>query len=169
MQLLCNFIEITLRHGYSPVNLMHIFRSNFTEITLQHGYSPVNLRHIFRTSFCKNTSRWLLLKFRYMKNIYTILSTFWKFLLSSRCHRVAISKILSEMHYTKNEVFHKEMWPLRKCDHSVNVTTANLVTFTEETLNGKLYFLCSDAPTQLAHKCWKWTKKTTTIDSCTNC
>ena len=27
--LLCNFIEITLRHGCSPVNLLHIFRTIF--------------------------------------------------------------------------------------------------------------------------------------------
>ena len=34
---------------------------NFIEITLQHGCSPVSLLHIFRTSFRKNTSGWLLL------------------------------------------------------------------------------------------------------------
>ena len=34
---------------------------NFIEIALQHGCSPVNLLHIFRTPFPKNTSRWLLL------------------------------------------------------------------------------------------------------------
>ena len=39
IKLLCNFIEIALRHGCSPVNLLHIFRTPFT----------------------KNTSRWLLL------------------------------------------------------------------------------------------------------------
>ena len=27
IKLLCNFIEITLRHGCSPVNLLHIFRT----------------------------------------------------------------------------------------------------------------------------------------------
>ena len=27
----CNFIEITLRHGCSPVNLLHIFRTPFTK------------------------------------------------------------------------------------------------------------------------------------------
>ena len=37
---------------------------NFIEITLQHGCSPVNLLHIFRTYFLKNTSRRLLLKCR---------------------------------------------------------------------------------------------------------
>ena len=35
---------------------------NFIEITLQNGCSPVNLWHIFRTPFLKNTSEWLLLK-----------------------------------------------------------------------------------------------------------
>ena len=34
---------------------------NFIEITLRHGCSPVNLLHIFRTPFTKNTSGWLLL------------------------------------------------------------------------------------------------------------
>ena len=35
--------------------------SNFIEITLQHGFSPVNLLHILRTPFPKNISRGLLL------------------------------------------------------------------------------------------------------------
>ena len=35
--------------------------SNFIEITLRHGYSPVNLLHIFRTPFPLNTSGRLLL------------------------------------------------------------------------------------------------------------
>ena len=34
---------------------------NFIEISLRYGCSPVNLLHIFRTPFPKNTSRWLLL------------------------------------------------------------------------------------------------------------
>ena len=33
IKLLCNFIQITLRHGCSPVNLLHIFRTPFTENT----------------------------------------------------------------------------------------------------------------------------------------
>ena len=36
---------------------------NFIEITLRHGCSPVNLLHIFRRPFYKNTSGGLLLKF----------------------------------------------------------------------------------------------------------
>ena len=34
---------------------------NFIKITLGHGCSPVNLLHIFRTPFLKNSSGWLLL------------------------------------------------------------------------------------------------------------
>ena len=36
------------------------FICNFIEITLQHGCSPVNLLHIFRTPFSKNDPGWLL-------------------------------------------------------------------------------------------------------------
>ena len=36
--------------------------SNFIEITLSHGCSPVNLLHIFKTPFQQNTSGWLFLK-----------------------------------------------------------------------------------------------------------
>ena len=36
---------------------------NFIEIALRHGCSPVNLLHIFRTAFLKNTSGQLLLLF----------------------------------------------------------------------------------------------------------
>ena len=41
------------------------FLWNFIEITLWHGCSPVNLLHIFRIPFYKNTSRGLLLTFHY--------------------------------------------------------------------------------------------------------
>ena len=34
--------------------------SNFIEITLQHWVSPVNMMHIFRTAFYKNTYEGLL-------------------------------------------------------------------------------------------------------------
>ena len=35
---------------------------NFIEIALRHGCSPINLLHIFRTPFPRNSSRWLPLK-----------------------------------------------------------------------------------------------------------
>ena len=39
---------------------------NFIEIALWHGCSPVNLLHVFRTPFPRNTSGWLLLN-RFIK------------------------------------------------------------------------------------------------------
>ena len=33
IKLLCSFIEILLRHGCSPLNLLHIFRTPFTKNT----------------------------------------------------------------------------------------------------------------------------------------
>ena len=41
----CDFSEVT---------------SNFSEITLRHGYSPINLPYIFKISFPKNTFEGLL-------------------------------------------------------------------------------------------------------------
>ena len=35
--------------------------SNFIEIALRYGCSPINLLYIFRAPFSKNTSEWLLL------------------------------------------------------------------------------------------------------------
>ena len=40
---------------------------NFIEIALRHGCSPVNLLHIFGTPFPKSTSEWLLLKFPFVQ------------------------------------------------------------------------------------------------------
>ena len=48
IKMLCNFIEITLRHGYSPAKFLHIFRKPFT----------------------KPTSRWLLLYVHYQSSIF---------------------------------------------------------------------------------------------------
>ena len=43
---------------------------NFIEITLWHGCSPVNLLHIFRTPFLKNTSGGLLLNLSILRVIH---------------------------------------------------------------------------------------------------
>ena len=48
-----------LKCGFDKVAL----QSSFVEITLWHGCSPVNLVHIFRTPFYKNTYEGLLLLF----------------------------------------------------------------------------------------------------------
>ena len=54
--------KFTGEHPYqSAISIKLLW--NFIQITLRHGCSPVNLLHIFRTPFLKNTSGWLLLVF----------------------------------------------------------------------------------------------------------
>ena len=45
---------------------------NFIEITLRHGCSPVNLLHIFRTPFPRNSSGWLLLVLQLSPHLLTL-------------------------------------------------------------------------------------------------
>ena len=56
-------------------------QSNIIEITLPHGCSPVNLLHIFRTPFPRNTSGWLLLIRRttlYLSQIHKNCKSQWQ-------------------------------------------------------------------------------------------
>ena len=46
--------------------------SNFTETSRRHGYSPVNLLHIFRTLFSRNISGWLLLFLVFRMKIFLL-------------------------------------------------------------------------------------------------
>ena len=63
------FIGVLIKRCFGNVQLINRippiskcdFNSNFIEITLRHGCSPVNLLHISRTPFPKNTSGGLLL------------------------------------------------------------------------------------------------------------
>ena len=61
----CGSCKATLLKWCSGSNFIEkVFwklQSNFIEITLRHGCSPVSLLHIFRTPFTKNASRRLLL------------------------------------------------------------------------------------------------------------
>ena len=90
--------------------------SNFIEITLWHGCSPVNLLHIFRTPFSKNTSRWLLLSLTtLMLNEIkkTILSRRVTIVLSDLCHPLNLLESTNrlELQNTQNfEVFYCIKW-----------------------------------------------------------
>ena len=59
--------KFTGKHPCRSVILIKLF-CNFIETTLRHGSSPVNLLHIFRTIFLKNTAGWLLLKIIVLKS-----------------------------------------------------------------------------------------------------
>ena len=57
IKLLCNFIEITLRHWCSPGRLLHIFRTIFPKNTSVHGasYDPLNfLYKMYKLSLLKS-------------------------------------------------------------------------------------------------------------------
>ena len=49
--LLCNFIEITFRHGRSPVNMLHIFRTPFPKNTSSGLRLKLNFQKLFTISF----------------------------------------------------------------------------------------------------------------------
>ena len=63
----CHFLKTrTFRSSHQVVFLgKGVLKTcnKFIEITLRHGYFPVNLLHIFRTPFLRNTSERLLLDF----------------------------------------------------------------------------------------------------------
>ena len=64
------FIRKSVLKICSKFTKKHLRRSvicNFIEITLRHGYSAVDLLHSFRTAFLKNTSKGLPLSFVYKK------------------------------------------------------------------------------------------------------
>ena len=54
-----NHLDITENPCRSVISINLL--CNFIEITLRHGCTHVNLLHIFRTPFYKNTCGWLLL------------------------------------------------------------------------------------------------------------
>ena len=76
VKLLCNFIEITLLHGCSPVNLLHIFRAPFTKNTSGRLLLNLDLSSI-RNSESNSIFKSKLLSFiRSVQNNITIFSTF---------------------------------------------------------------------------------------------
>ena len=60
MKLLCNFIEVTLRRGYSPVNLWHIFKTLLLGIALHGGkeLENMNFTKMKEYSFSKKLNAW---------------------------------------------------------------------------------------------------------------
>ena len=58
-----NMRQIYRRTPMPKCDFNKVALATLIEITLRHGCCPVNLLHIFRTPFYKNTSGWLLLTF----------------------------------------------------------------------------------------------------------
>ena len=79
--------KFTREHPYqSAISIKLLY--NFIEIWLRHGCSPVNLVHIFRALFYKNPSGGLILKiYSFKADLWKMEYRFWKCwsLLSSAC------------------------------------------------------------------------------------
>ena len=82
IKLLCNFIQIVLRHGWSPVNCMHIFRK----------------------PFLKNTSGWLLLPFDGILFSYYVY--FVKYKLSMAAHPRMKFRLFQSTWYFSVKIFY---------------------------------------------------------------
>ena len=72
IKLLCNFIEITLRHWCSPVNFLHIFSTTFNKNTFR-GLLVIRI-----TTFNENLGNILKLKNILGENIPSILRQLFK-------------------------------------------------------------------------------------------
>ena len=70
--------KFTRDHPCRSVILIKM-QSNVIGITLRHGCSPVNLLHIFRIPFLKNTSVWLFLILVAWNTVNTLFCTLWQF------------------------------------------------------------------------------------------
>ena len=92
-------IKFTGEHPCRSVISIKLY-SNFIEITLWHGCSAVNLLHIFRTLFPKNTSGWLLLSLLLFLDLdhSVIVQIFFciSFLICFVKYKLPLSRIMSE-------------------------------------------------------------------------
>ena len=80
--------------GEHPHRSAILIKLQFIEITLQHGCSLANLLHIFRTPFLKNTSCGLLLSFEiylHLEEVSTRRGTNVQYLVDS-CHVTTLGK-----------------------------------------------------------------------------
>ena len=86
---------IRLLHLREILDLFEILMilCNFIEIKLRHGCSPVNLLHIFRTSFPRNTFWWLLLKYLAFSWVATPITSFLEINLSQILVKVITIKL----------------------------------------------------------------------------
>ena len=122
IKLLCNFIEITLRHGCSPVNLLHIFRAPFTKNTSGRLLLNLDLSSI-RNSESNSIFKSKLLSFiRSVQNNITIFSTF----LTSQGSELLIRLRLGFTHLKEHRFrhsFQECMNPICSCSLEIEDTS----------------------------------------------
>ena len=80
----------------------------FVEITLRHGWSPVNLLYIFKPPFPKNTSGWLLLMITSIVSLFLPVNRFkcddyWQNIFTQKSSTFVI--IILKVHLINSHVF----------------------------------------------------------------
>ena len=95
-------------------------QSKFIEITIRHGCSPVNLLHIFRTPFPENTSEGMLLVFLLNESSPQSSLTQYKLQLGSLISRVQKqrSRGVLQKRCSENVQPIYRRTPMPKCDFS---------------------------------------------------
>ena len=89
LKICSKFIE---QHPHRSAILIKL-QSNFIEITLWHGCSLVNLLHIFRTPFLKNNSGGLLLWNKQMRIQSPVKHLRWSFFLNSSILNICLCSV----------------------------------------------------------------------------
>ena len=76
IKLLCNLIEMTLRHGWSPANLLHIFRAPFPKKTsdklLLKSWSNYSMQE-FKKQSCEHVRKTAFHQYLAAKSCYILL------------------------------------------------------------------------------------------------
>ena len=148
MRLQSSFIEITLRHGCSPVNLLHIFRTPFLKNTsgrlllnkIDHqfsgdignnGYWAIDLRHrLFRSRettviFCANFRFvWAIALKLYDFHFLFIWTIYWNFM---RVRQGGL--FFTAAFFTQNYHFFKKIVFFQKSDFRKSVSTCRLMKY----------------------------------------
>ena len=117
-------------------------QSNLIEIALRHGCSPINLMHIFRTHFTKNTSGWLLLWILWWeKKAMRTMNEVMKSLLNL-IDQLIVNNIQSWLGKTK-QLFEIFKIILDSCFSFPNFNMGNLFTQNSSVLNlRRLFSMC---------------------------
>ena len=121
--------------------------SSIIEMVLRHGCSPVNLLHIFRTPFRRNTSGWLLLNQYRLRNVYYLRSwekTFHKFLqnknqeMETRSSMLALQEIYATYWFCLKVTFLSIVNPPCEQAYSEPIQTSRmeLSAYTDNGVNG---------------------------------
>ena len=149
VQKICS--KFTEEHPCRSVTSIKL-QSNFIEIALRHGCSPVNLLHIFRTPFSRNTSGWLLLK-SIVLLYYSIFKVMSNGSLNLR-HQSNCTNILRKSHRIARNVFSWEKTYTNFISQKYYTLAANLKVYKEAYSHQLFSILINFSPASHFYNPW---------------